>query len=133
VESTELDLDTSSHRVTDLTGDIRRFCAGKGDGLLSVFAPHATAGLAVMELGSGSETDLDELLDRLLPHDDRYVHAHGSRGHGADHLLPTLLSPSLTIPVLSGEPALGVWQAVAFVDTNRDNPRRHVRLTFLSA
>ena len=132
MESTELDLDTSSHRVTDLTGDIRRFCAGKGDGLLSVFAPHATAGLAVMELGSGSETDLDELLDRLLPHDDRYVHAHGSRGHGADHLLPTLLSPSLTIPVLSGEPALGVWQAVAFVDTNRDNPRRHVRLTFLS-
>ena len=107
------------------------FCAGRGDGLLSVFAPHATAGVALMELGSGSEPDLDEALARLLPRDDRYRHRHGSRGHGADHLLPALVSPSLTIPVLGGKPQLGTWQSVVLVDTNGDNPTREVRLSFV--
>jgi secondary thiamine-phosphate synthase enzyme len=132
VDTVLLDLDTSTRRVLDLTQEIRTFCRGKGDGVVSVFAPHATAGLAVMELGSGSERDLDELVERLLPRDDRYVHAHGSRGHGADHLLPVLVSPSLTIPVLDGEPALGTWQSIAFVDTNPDNPKRQVRISFLA-
>jgi secondary thiamine-phosphate synthase enzyme len=131
METEELELDTTTSRVLDVTREVRSFCRGKGDGLLSIYVPHATAGVALMELGSGSEHDLDELLGRLLPRDDRYVHAHGSRGHGADHLLPVLVSPSLTIPVLHGEPALGTWQSVAFVDTNPDNPRRRVRLTFL--
>jgi secondary thiamine-phosphate synthase enzyme len=133
MDTVQLDLDTSSSRIIDLTPDVRAFCRGKGDGLLSVYAPHATAGLALMELGSGSERDLGDLLERLLPHDDRYVHAHGSRGHGADHLLPVLLSPSVTIPVLDGDPALGTWQSIAFVDTNSDNAERRVRLSFLAA
>ena len=127
-----LDLDTSTRRVLDLTHEVRAFCRGKGDGAVNVFVPHTTAGLAVMELGSGSEQDLDELVARLLPRDDRYLHAHGSRGHGADHLLPVLVSPSLTIPVLDGEPALGTWQSIAFVDTNPDNPKRQVRISFLA-
>lgn len=133
MRSVVLELDTSSRQVLDLTADIREFCAGSGDGLLNVFVPHATAGLAVMELGSASDADLEDLLERLLPRDDRYRHAHGSRGHGADHLLPALLSPSLVLPVVAGEPALGVWQSVAFVDTNRDNPKRQVRLSFIVA
>jgi len=133
MDAVQLDLDTSTRRAVDLTPDLREFCRGRGDGLLNVYVPHATAGLAVMELGSGSERDLDELLGRLLPRDERYTHSHGSPGHGADHLLPVLLSPSLVVPVLAGEPALGVWQAVAFVDTNPDNPRRHVLLSFLAS
>jgi len=133
METMQIEVDTTNRRVTDLTGDLRAFCRGKGDGLLSVFVPHATAGLAILELGAGSERDLDELLDRLLPRDDRYLHAHGSPGHGADHLLPALVGPSLTVPVLEGEPALGVWQSVALVDTNPDNPKRRVRLSFLDA
>lgn len=126
-----LDLDMSTRRVLDITHDVRAVCRGKGEGLVNIFVPHASAGLAVMELGSGSEQDLTVLLARLLPRDDRYVHAHGSRGHGADHLLPVLLSPSLTIPVIDGEPALGTWQSIAFVDTNPDNPKRQVRITLL--
>ena len=98
---------------------------------MHVFAPHATAGIALMETGSGSEADLDELLDRLLPRDDRYRHAHGSRGHGADHLLPVLVSPSLVLPVLGGRVALGTWQRVVLVDLNADNPRRTLRLSFV--
>jgi secondary thiamine-phosphate synthase enzyme len=96
-----------------------------------VFVPHATAGLVVMETGSGSEQDLDELLERLLPRDDRYTHRHGSRGHGADHLLPLFAGPSLTLPVLGGRPALGTWQRVCLLDHNRDNPHRRVRLSLL--
>ncbi len=96
-----------------------------------MFAPHATAGLALMEVDSGSEGDLDEALDRLLPRDDRYRHRHGSEGHGADHLLPVLVSPSITIPVADGTPLLGTWQSAVLVDTNADNPRRKVRMTFL--
>ena len=130
METTELSIDTGTRHVTDLTEEVERFCAGRGDGLLHVFAPHATAGLALMELGSGSEPDLDELLERLLPRDDRYRHRHGSAGHGADHLLPVLVSPSLVLPVLDGRVALGTWQQVVLVDLNRDNPRRSVRLTF---
>jgi len=97
-----------------------------------VFAPHATAGLALMELGSGSEHDLAAALERLLPRDHRYRHAHGSPGHGADHLLPALVSPSLVLAVTEGEPALGTWQSVAFVDLNPDNPRRHLDLSFIA-
>ena len=118
--------------MTDVTALIDRFCQGRGDGLVNVFVPHATAGLALMELGSRSDEDLDELVERLLPRDDRYVHAHGSRGHGADHLLPVLLSPTLVLPVAAGRPCLGTWQSVAFVDFNPDNPQRHVDLAFLA-
>ncbi len=132
MESRELRLDTSSRRVVDLTGAVEEFCRGRGDGLLSVLAPHATAGLALMETGSGSEADLEAALERLLPRDDRYRHAHGSPGHGADHLLPVLVSPSLVLPVLGGRPALGTWQSVVLVDPNRDNPVRRVRLSFLA-
>jgi secondary thiamine-phosphate synthase enzyme len=109
------------------------FCRPLGDGLVHVFVPHATAGVALMELGSGSEPDLAELLGRLLPRDDRYRHRHGSPGHGADHLLPVLVSPSLSIPVEDGRPLLGTWQSVVLVDLNRDNPERRVRLSFLPA
>ena len=132
VDSAVLTIETGDRRIVDLTPEVRAFCAGKGDGLLSVFAPHATAGVAVMETGAGSESDAVAMLERLLPRDDRYRHAHGSPGHGADHVLPLLVAPSLTIPVLGGEPGLGVWQSVVFVDTNRDNPRRNVRLSFLA-
>jgi secondary thiamine-phosphate synthase enzyme len=126
-------LDMSSQRVGDLTDWVERFCEGRGDGLCSVFAPHATAGVALMELGSGSEEDLEEALDRLLPRDDRYQHRHGSPGHGADHLLPVFVSSSLVLPVLDGRPALGTWQRVVLVDPNKDNPDRQVRLSFLPA
>jgi secondary thiamine-phosphate synthase enzyme len=128
----ELEVDTGRTRLVDLSSDAVRFCAGRGDGLLSVFAPHATAGLALMELGSGSERDLADLLDRLLPRDDRYRHRHGSPGHGADHLLPVLVSPSMTIPVSGGRLQLGTWQSLVLVDLNPDNPRRRVVLSFLA-
>jgi secondary thiamine-phosphate synthase enzyme len=126
-----IQLTTGSRRVTDLTGHAHRFVQGRGDGLLHVFVPHATAGLALFELGSGSDEDLDEVLDRLLPRDDRYRHHHGSPGHGADHLVPVLVSPSVTVPVVDGELLLGTWQSLALVDTNVDNPRRQVRFSFL--
>lgn len=99
---------------------------------MHVFVPHATAGVALMELGSGSEADLAALLDRLLPRDYRYRHRHGSPGHGADHLLPVLVNPSLSIPVVAGRPVLGTWQSVVLVDLNADNPRRRVHLSFLA-
>ena len=132
MQTTELTLDTSRQRIVDLTAAVASFCSALGDGLLSVFAPHATAGLALMELGSGSEPDLEELLARLLPRDDRYRHRHGARGHGADHLLPVLISPSLVVPVFGGRPALGTWQSIVLVDLNRDNPTRTVRLSFIT-
>ena len=131
MESTELSLDTSGRHVLDLTDAVADFCRPLGDGLLSVFVPHATAGVALMETGSGSESDLDELLGRVLPRDDRYRHRHGATGHGADHLLPVLVSPSVVIPVVGGRPQLGTWQSVVLVDLNADNPRRKVRLSFL--
>ena len=132
VETKLLEVDTSRRRIVDLTGEVARFCEGRGDGLVNVFAPHATAGLALLELGSGSDEDLVALLGGLIPRQDRYRHRHGSTGHGADHLLPALVSPSLSVPVLGGQPALGTWQSIALVDLNADNPRRQVRLSFVS-
>lgn len=123
---------TGSELVTDLTAELARFCAGRGDGLVNVFVPHATAGIALMETGSGSEPDLAGAVDRLLPRDDRYRHRHGSPGHGRDHVLPAFIAPSVTIPVIESEPALGIWQSVVLVDSNVDNPDRTVRLSFLA-
>jgi secondary thiamine-phosphate synthase enzyme len=107
--------------------------SGEGDGLLNVFVPHATAGLVILELGAGSDGDLLEALDDLLPRDERWRHRHGSRGHGADHVLPLLAPPTLTIPVVAGRLALGTWQSIALLDPNRDNLTRTVRLTILGA
>ncbi len=126
-----LDVDTSRRRIVDLTDAVRSFCGQRRDGLCNVFVPHATAGVALIETGSGSDDDLLDTLERLLPRDDRYRHAHGSPGHGADHVLPALISPSVTVPVRDGQPLLGTWQSVVLVDLNRDNPRRSVRLSFL--
>jgi secondary thiamine-phosphate synthase enzyme len=134
VDSDVLDIDTSRRRVVDLTESVRSFCAHHahhGDGLLNVFVPHATAGVALIEMGAGSDDDLVDTLERLLPRDDRYRHRHGSPGHGADHVLPAVVSPSVTVPVRDGAPLLGTWQSVVLVDLNRDNPRRSVRLSFL--
>jgi secondary thiamine-phosphate synthase enzyme len=117
--------------VVDLTGDVAAFCRDRGDGLVSVFVPHATAGVALIETGAGSDDDLLEAVDHLLPRDGRWRHRHGSPGHGADHVLPALVAPSLTVPVLDGRPALGTWQSIVLVDTNVDNPERSVRLSFL--
>jgi secondary thiamine-phosphate synthase enzyme len=133
MHSIELNVDTARTRIVDLTRELERFCADLGDGLVSVFVPHATAGLALMEVGSGSEADLLAAFERLLPRDSRYQHAHGSPGHGADHLLPALVSPSTTIPVLAGRVALGTWQSLVLVDLNVDNPQRQVRFAFLPA
>ena len=119
--------------VHDLTRDCAEFVRGRGDGLLHVFVPHATAGVAVLELGAGSDADLLAALADLLPADDRWRHRHGSRGHGRSHVLPALVPPYATLPVLDGRLALGTWQSVALVDLNVDNPERSVRLSFLSS
>ena len=132
MRTTELVVDTSSTQVVDITGDVAGFVRGGGDGLLSMLALHATAGLALMETGSGSERDLVAALTELLPRDDRYAHRHGATGHGADHLLPVLVSPSLTLPVEDGRLVLGTWQSVVLVDLNPDNPRRTVRLDLIA-
>jgi secondary thiamine-phosphate synthase enzyme len=119
----------------DLTPACRSFlddAAGGVDGLLSVFVPHATAGIVILELGAGSDDDAMATLDRLLPRDDRWVHRHGSAGHGADHVLPLIAAPSITVPVLAGELALGTWQSIALLDPNQDNAVRTVRLSFLA-
>ncbi len=127
-----LSLQTSSSKFVDLTSELERLVSGAGtDGLLNVFVPHATAGVAVIETGAGSEEDLERALNRLLPRDHRYAHRHGSPGHGADHVLPAFVSPSVTIPVVRGALQLGTWQSVVLVDLNKDNPRRHVYLSFL--
>lgn len=132
MHSIEVDVETSRRRIVDLTPELQRFCAGLGDGLVNAFVPHATAGLALMETESGSEEDLLVALERLLPRDDRYRHAHGSIGHGADHLLPALLRPSATLPVIDGRVAFGTWQSLVLVDLNVDNPERRVRFSFIS-
>lgn len=137
MDTRELSIETGAGgAVADLTPACAAFVrevAGGADGLLHVFAPHATAGVAIMELGSGSDTDLLAALERLLPRDDRWRHRHGSTGHGADHVLPALIAPSVSVPVIGGQLALGTWQSVALVDTNRDRERRSVRLSFLRA
>jgi secondary thiamine-phosphate synthase enzyme len=133
VRTAELDVETAGRRVLDITERVRTFAEEtREDGLLHVFLPHATAGLALMETGSGSEQDLEEALERLLPRDDRYVHRHGSVGHGGDHLLPVFVGPSLTLPVEDGRLVLGTWQSVVIVDPNRENDVRRVRLGFLA-
>ncbi len=132
MDSDVLEIDSSRRRIVDLTGKIREFCATHEDGLCNVFVPHATAGVAIIETGAGSDDDLVETLETLLPRDDRYRHSHGSPGHGADHVLPALIAPSVTVPVQGGEPLLGTWQSVVLVDLNRDNPRRSVRLSFIN-
>jgi secondary thiamine-phosphate synthase enzyme len=132
VNTDVLDVDTARRRIVDLTESVRAFCFPRGDGLCNVFVPHATAGVAIIETGAGSDDDLIDTLERLLPRDDRYRHAHGSQGHGADHVLPALVAPSITVPVQGGELMLGTWQSVVLVDLNRDNPRRSVRLSFLN-
>jgi secondary thiamine-phosphate synthase enzyme len=132
MKSTELAIHTGSRRgVFDITKECADFVAAAGDGLLNVFVPHATCGLVIIELGSGSEHDYLTTLDRLLPRDDRYVHQHGTQGHGADHVVPAFAPPSISIPVVAGRLTLGTWQSIGLVDTNVDNERRTVRLTFL--
>ena len=118
--------------VRDLTEECASFVAGEGDGLLHVFVPHATAGLAIIETGAGSDDDLLAAIDALLPADDRWRHRHGSRGHGRDHVLPAFVPPYATVPVVGGRLQLGTWQSVCLVDTNGDNPTRQVRLSFLA-
>jgi secondary thiamine-phosphate synthase enzyme len=133
MKTSELSMSTGSEpSLTDLTPHCTRFVAGEGDGLLSVFVPHATAGLVIVELGAGSDDDLLKALDELLPRDDRWRHRHGSPGHGADHVLPLLAAASLTIPVVDGILMLGTWQSIALLDPNRDNATRTVRLSFLT-
>jgi secondary thiamine-phosphate synthase enzyme len=124
----------SREAVADITGQCAEFAmsaARGGDGLLHVFVPHATAGIAIIELGSGSDPDLLSALAALLPADDRWQHAHGSRGHGRSHVMPAFVAPYATVPVLGGRLALGTWQSIALVDVNVDNPDRQVRLSFL--
>ena len=124
---------TGDRLVTDITDPIERFCRGAGDGLVHVFVPHATAGVALIELGSGTEADLQHAMDRLLPRNEAYLHRHGSPGHGADHVMPAFVSPSLVLAVDGGTLDLGTWQRIALVDPNVDNPDREVRLHFLPA
>jgi secondary thiamine-phosphate synthase enzyme len=134
VNRAEHRLDTSGRRVVDVTDLVADFCLADGrDGLVHAFVPHATAALALMETGSGSERDLEDLLERLLPREDRYVHRHGSTGHGGDHLLPVIVSPSLSMPVEGGRLLLGTWQRVVLVDPNRENDVRRLLLTFVPA
>jgi secondary thiamine-phosphate synthase enzyme len=131
MQSEVLSLDTSDRDFVDITDAVSSFATRQDAGVVHVFAPHATAGIALMETGSGSEEDLRAAIERLLPRDGRYVHTHGSQGHGADHVLPAFISPSLSVPVVGGQLQLGTWQSIVFVDTNRDNPHRKVRLSFL--
>jgi len=133
-----VDSETRSYRtgtrgtVLDLTDECRDFVARRGDGLLHVFVPHATAGIAIIETGAGSDDDLLAALDDLLPADDRWRHRHGSRGHGRSHVMPALVPPYATVPVLGGRLALGTWQSICLVDLNVDNTEREVRLSFLA-
>ncbi len=134
MRSETFDVATKGRRVTDLTDRVAAFAREVGgDGLLHVFAPHATAGLGLIETGAGSDVDIEELLERTFPRDDRYSHRHGSVGHGGDHLLPAFISPSLVLPVVEGAVALGTWQSIVLVDPNRENDVRTIRLSFVPA
>lgn len=117
--------------MVDITDAAARFAAGRGDGLLHVFVPHATAGVALIETGAGSDEDLLQAMDDLLPADGRWRHRHGSAGHGRDHVLPAFVAPYASIPVFDGRMALGTWQSICLVDPNGDNPTRQVRFSFL--
>jgi secondary thiamine-phosphate synthase enzyme len=133
VKRDELQVNTANVRgLFDLTYECNRFVAEEGDGLLTVFVPHATAGLVIMELGAGSDADLMAALDRLLPRDTRYAHGHGSAGHGADHVLALFAAPSVSVPVVAGQLQLGMWQSIALLDPNIDNKQRRVLLTFIA-
>ena len=132
MDSRTIDVRTGgSERVMDITRQCAEFADGRGDGLLLVFVPHATAGIAILETGAGSDEDLLAALADLLPADDRWRHRHGSRGHGRSHVMPALVPPYATIPVIGGRLALGTWQSITLVDLNVDNPDRRVRLSFL--
>ncbi len=133
MESTEITIETGSKAAAvDITSEAAGFCRDKGDGLLSVFVPHATAGVAIFETGAGTDGDVMEAIDDLLPRDPRkWSHQHGAPGHGRDHVLPAFVSPSVTVPVVNGTLQLGTWQSLVLVDTNIDNPVRKVRLSFL--
>ena len=132
MDSITIDVRTGGSAVVrDLTHECADFCRDRGDGLLHVFVPHATAGVAIIETGAGSDDDLLAALGDLLPADDRWRHAHGSRGHGRSHVMPAIVPPHATVPVLDGRPALGTWQSICLVDLNVDNAVREVRLSFL--
>jgi secondary thiamine-phosphate synthase enzyme len=132
MKTTTISLRTGSRRgVFDITGDASDFVRGLGDGLLNVFVPHATAGVAILETGAGSDQDFMEAVDELLPRSDRYRHRHGSPGHGADHVLPGFVAPSIVVPVVGGSLALGTWQSIVLVDPNVDNELRKVRFSFV--
>jgi secondary thiamine-phosphate synthase enzyme len=132
MESTVITVRTGGKpAVVDLTAQAAEFVRDKGDGLLHVFVPHATAGLAIIETGAGSDDDLLTALDAVLPTDNRWRHRHGSPGHGRDHVLPAFVAPYASLPVLSGRIAFGTWQSLCLVDTNGDNPSRQVRFSFL--
>lgn len=128
----QLRVDTRGRTLTDLTAELTAFCASRGDGLAHAFCPHATAALVLMEMGAGSDRDLEGWLEAHLPRDRHYLHTHGSPGHGADHLLPALLGSHVSVPVEAGRPQLGTWQSLVLVDTNRDNNHRTVLLSFYS-
>jgi secondary thiamine-phosphate synthase enzyme len=132
MESRTIDVRTGgSEQVIDITRQCAEFADGRGDGLLHVFVPHATAGIAIVETGAGSDEDLLTALADLLPADDRWRHRHGSPGHGRSHVMPALVPPYATVPVIQGRVALGTWQSICLVDLNVDNPDREVRLSFL--
>ena len=131
MDSLLLELTTGGRLTTDITAAAADFCRGRSDGLLQVFVPHATAGIAIFETGAGSEEDLELILESLLPRGAAYLHRHGSPGHGRDHVLPALVAPSITVPVLEGHLQLGTWQSIVLVDPNADNPHRQVRLSFM--
>jgi secondary thiamine-phosphate synthase enzyme len=133
MDSATIEVTTGAEAAAvDITSEATQFVSGRGDGLLSIFVPHATAGVAIFESGAGSDRDLVTHLEALFPRDDRWEHRHGSPGHGADHVLPALIAPSITVPVLDGILQLGTWQSIVLVDPNGDNPKRTVRLSFLS-
>jgi secondary thiamine-phosphate synthase enzyme len=132
MKQSQLTIHTGTRRgLFDITQECAAFVAAEGDGLLNVFVPHATAGVVIMELGAGSDVDLMDRLDELLPRDGRWRHSHGSTGHGADHVLPLLVPPSVVVPVVNGQMALGTWQSIALLDPNPDNAMRHVQLSFM--
>jgi secondary thiamine-phosphate synthase enzyme len=132
METTTVLIHTGRSRGTfDLTTHAAQFVSGRGDGLLSVFVPHATAGLAIFETGAGSDADLLDALDTVLPRDDRWRHRHGSPGHGADHVMPAFVSPSVTVPVERGRLLLGTWQSIVLVDPNADNSERQIRFSWI--